>query len=185
MTIYHERAERAANFVAGALNPSECADWESALADPASPESAATAELEGALLALTASIPAVEPPAGIKAALLAAVVPPQGFVFRFTDDAGFRPTPIPGVSFRLLHRDKGRNVVSCLLKLAPGAHLPTHSHRGVEECLVLEGTIFVGQTRMGAGDYQRAEPDSEHVEQWTETGALVYLSAPDDLFLQG
>ena len=114
-----DREELAVNFVAGALTPSERDAWESALNDPASPESAATAEIEGALLALTDAIPAVEPPAGIKFALLAAVAPPQGFVFRFTDDASFRATPIPGVSFRLLHRDKVRNVVSCLLRLAP------------------------------------------------------------------
>jgi len=36
---------------------------------------------------------------------------------------------------------------------------------------------------MKAGDYQRAEADSDHVEQWTDTGALLYLSAPADLFV--
>jgi len=35
---------------------------------------------------------------------------------------------------------------------------------------------------MRAGDYQRAEADSDHVEQWTDTGALVYLIGPEDLF---
>ncbi len=33
-----------------------------------------------------------------------------------------------------------------------------------------------------AGDYQWAEADSDHVEQWTDTGALVYLIGPEDLF---
>ena len=146
-------------------------------------ESSETAEFEAAFLALAASIPPVEPPPAIKAAVLGAIATPKGFVFRFAGEASFRPTPTPGVTFRLLHRDKSRGVVTCLLRMAPGARLPAHSHRGAEECVVLEGTILVGPTRMRAGDYQRAEADSDHVEQWTDTGALVYLSGPEDLFV--
>lgn len=175
--------DRAAQFAAGSMTGPELVVWRAALDDGQAAELGATADFEPALLVLADTIAPVEPPCAIKTALLEAIAPPKGFVFRFAGEASFRPTPIPGVSFRLLHRDKSRDVVTCLLRLAPGARLPSHSHRGVEECVVIEGTILVGPTRMRAGDYQRAEADSDHVEQWTDTGALVYLSGPEDLFV--
>ena len=177
--------ERAAQYVAGSMTARELGEWESALTGATSGEAHATAELEGALQELTAAWNSVAPPPAVKTALLAAVAPPRGFVLRFADAASFRPSPIPGIALRLLHRDKERDQVTCLLRLDPGARLPPHPHHGVEECVVLEGTVMVGRTRMRAGDYQRAEAESEHVEQWTDTGALLYLSAPGDMFLPG
>ncbi len=177
--------QQAAQYVAGSMTACELAEWELLLTTDGSPESLATTELEGALLELTAGIASVEPPAQLKAGILERIATPKGFVFRFADNASFRPTPVAGITYQLLSRDHEHNRVTCLLRLAPGARLPAHTHPGVEECVVLEGTIIVGQTRMRAGDYQRAEADSEHLEQWTDTGALVYLSSPDDLFLQG
>ncbi len=186
MRAVERTRERAAEFVAGSMTACELAEWESALADPTSAESTASAEFEEALLELANPLDCVEPPPAIKAAVLDAIaVAPKGFVFRFAGDESFRATPIPGVTFRLLHRDKQRDSVTCLLRLAPGARLPAHLHHGVEECVVLEGSVMVGRTRMGPGDYQRAEADSEHREQWTDTGALVYLSGPEDLLMQG
>lgn len=177
--------QQAAQYVAGSMTACELAEWESLLATESFQESLATAEFEGALLALTAGIPPVTPPPELKAAILEQIATPKGFSFRFADHASFRPTPVAGITYRLLSRDREQHRVTCLLRLAPGARLPAHTHPGIEECVVLEGTVIVGQIRMRAGDYQRAEADSEHVEQWSDTGALVYLSSPDDLFLQG
>lgn len=176
-------AQRAALFAAGAMTATEAAHWEAALAVPHSAEYRATAEFEIALLKLSAIIQPVEPPSGILAVLQKEIAPPSGIIFRFASDGRFRPSPTPGVAFKLLHRDKARKVVTCLLRLDAGAYLPSHSHSGAEECLVLEGSILVGHTRMRAGDYQRAESDSEHVEQWTDTGALLYLTTHESLFL--
>ena len=175
--------ERAALYAAGSMTAPELTAWNAALGGSDSPEARATVEFELSLLALTADFEPVTPPPRIKATLLDAIALPQGFLFRFAGEDGFRPTPLPGISYRMLSRDNARERVTCLLKLEPGARLPSHSHKGVEECLVLEGSVFVGQTRMKAGDYQRAEAASEHVEQWTDTGALLYLSAPEDLFV--
>ncbi len=71
--------------------------------------------------------------------------------------------------------------LTCLKRLEPGAVYPSHPHDGPEECLVLDGEIIVGDVRMRKGDYQRAEPNSQHIEQRSETGALIYLSAPMSL----
>jgi anti-sigma factor ChrR (cupin superfamily) len=62
--------------------------------------------------------------------------------------------------------------------VAPGATYPAHPHSGPEECLVLEGDLTAFGVRMTAGDYQRVEPGTEHAEQRSETGALLYLTAP-------
>lgn len=101
-----------------------------------------------------------------------------GIIFQHQRDANYVPTPYPGITMRLLHVDQAGAKFSALLRVEPGAKYPSHHHDGVEECLVLEGSLMVGNTRMVAGDYQRAEPHSEHVEQWTETGALLFINAP-------
>lgn len=103
---------------------------------------------------------------------------PAGIIFQHQRDASFVPTPYPGITMRLLHVDQTGAKFSALLRVAPGAKYPSHHHDGVEECLVLEGTLMVGNTRMVVGDYQRAEEDSDHVDQWSETGALLYINAP-------
>lgn len=64
------------------------------------------------------------------------------------------------------------------MRLDPGAVYPAHEHDGPEECVVIAGELTVGGVRMRKGDYQRAEPGSEHVEQRSEAGALVFLTAP-------
>ncbi len=175
--------EGAALYAAGAMTAPEHAEWEARLTDRASSEAQASAQFEPALLELIADFEPITPPSHLRTALLEAIALPRGFSFRFAKDGDYLPTPMPGITFRLLSLDEERNRVTCLLRLEPGAKLPEHSHSGFEECLLLEGTMFVGITRMNVGDFQRAEADSDHPEQWTDTGALLYLSAPGDLFL--
>ena len=122
--------QQAAQYVAGSMTACEFAEWELLLTTDGSPESLATTELEGALLELTAGVASVEPPAQLKAGILERIATPKGFVFRFADDASFRPTPVAGITYRLLSRDHEHNRVTCLLRLVPGARLPAHTHPG-------------------------------------------------------
>ncbi len=152
------------------------------------PEAAeAIRELEGAVRALAASAGNIAPPPELKSALLAKLpvhgksAAPAGLSFQFAGQGQFRSTPFPGVRVRILNLDRSRKQFTCLMRLDPGAVYPSHAHDGPEECIVLEGEIIVGDVRMKKGDYQRAEPDSEHIEQRTETGALIYLTAPMSL----
>jgi quercetin dioxygenase-like cupin family protein len=71
--------------------------------------------------------------------------------------------------------------------MAPGTSLRGHDHDDhgdVEECLVLEGELNVGEDVMRAGDYQRALPGSEHAEQHSRTGALLYFSGTLDFLVR-
>lgn len=132
---------------------------------------------------LAAAIAPVEPPAGAKAALFTRVSAPpsDGPRFRFAGDGAFVPTPFPGMTIRMLNLDRERKQFTAMIRLEPGATYPGHAHDGPEECVVLEGELLVGGVRMKAGDYQRAEPGTEHADQWSDTGALLYVSGPASL----
>jgi quercetin dioxygenase-like cupin family protein len=133
------------------------------------------------VLDLLAEAPAVVPPSQIKEGILAALDPPPGYTIRTKNDAEFQPTSSPGVSIRLLSVDRTRKQFSCLLRFAPGARLAGHPHSVAEECIVLEGALYVGGVRMEAGDYQRVEAGVNHVVQWSDTGATAFITAPLDL----
>jgi anti-sigma factor ChrR (cupin superfamily) len=71
-----------------------------------------------------------------------------------------------------------------LVRMAAGTSYPGHRHARAEECLVVQGDLHVGDDLvMHAGDFQRAEPGSVHVPQWTERGCLLLVtsSVDDDL----
>lgn len=128
-------------------------------------------------VALAAVVPPVAPPPGVKATLFARIDPP-GPRFQFAGDGAFVPTPYPGMSIRVLNVDRPRRQFTALIRLEPGGRYPSHPHDGPEECVVLEGELLVGGVRMKAGDYQRAEPGSAHADQWSDTGALLFVTGP-------
>lgn len=175
----------AALYLAGALPDDEARAFVDRLAAGWPAGEAALRDLTGAVRALTDVEPAA-PPTAIKGRLLAALdarsIP--GVTFRFREDDGFVRSRFPGIALRMLHLDPSRRQFTCLMRLDPGAVYPGHAHDGPEECLILEGEILVGDVRLRAGDYQRAEPGSDHIVQRTETGALLYLTAPLSLLEQ-
>ncbi len=84
---------------------------------------------------------------------------------------------IPGISFKVLHRDAAGRASSLLARLQPGVTMPPHVHGANEECLVLEGEITFGDFTVRAGDYHFAPKGSEHQTLTTRTGALLFLRA--------
>lgn len=88
-------------------------------------------------------------------------------------DEGRWKTVLPGVHMKTLHADRtGR---SFLLRLDPGAILPSHAHDGDEECVVLSGALYLGDFRVGTGDYHLARNGSTHGDIHAPNGALVFL----------
>lgn len=82
----------------------------------------------------------------------------------------------PGIDIKLLRREAGS--VSYLLRMAAGMRIPAHDHADDEECLVLEGDIWLGKTHAFAGDYHLARRGIPHGELHTETGCLLFLRGP-------
>lgn len=169
--------EHAALYLAGALPEEVQAAFEAQLGAGWPEGERALRELAPAIQAFADDVVPVLPPPGVKTALLAKLTGPK-CEFAFADGGAFVPTRFPGVTMRLLHFDKTRRQFSAFMKIAPGAKFPTHHHDGPEECVVLHGELIVGSVRMRAGDYQRADADSEHDVQWSETGAMAFVTAP-------
>ncbi|NJD06924.1 MAG: cupin domain-containing protein [Methylococcaceae bacterium] len=106
--------------------------------------------------------------------LLGGILPlagPEGTTVRGAGDGWIEIAP--GVTVRELWGEGGR--WSRYYRLQPGARLPEHGHRQDEECMVLEGEIYLGDILLLAGDYQLAPPGSRHRELTTDAGALLFV----------
>lgn len=82
----------------------------------------------------------------------------------------------PGISCKLLATDTEEHVVSMLVRLAPGADYPAHTHAGVEELHLLDGELWIDDRKLYPGDYNRAEPDTVDKRVWSETGCTCLLT---------
>jgi hypothetical protein len=81
----------------------------------------------------------------------------------------------PGLFCRVLATEADDGRVSLLVRLAPGAEYPPHTHAGVEELYMLEGELLVNDQKLHAGDYLRSEPDTADRRVWSETGCMGVL----------
>ena len=81
---------------------------------------------------------------------------------------------LPGVSIKVLHRHG--DMMSYLLRMAPGAVIPAHRHPCEEECVVLEGSIHIGDVHLDAGGFLLVHEGVLHGELVAEEdGAVLYL----------
>ena len=80
-----------------------------------------------------------------------------------------------GIECKLLATDTQRHHVSMLVRLAPGASYPGHTHAGVEELHLLEGELWIDQRKLVPGDYNYAAPGTGDDRVWSETGCTCVL----------
>jgi hypothetical protein len=64
---------------------------------------------------------------------------------------------------------------SCMVRMAPGSSVGSHLHPMDEECVVLEGSLCIGDLELKAGDFHVGRGGSTHELTTSATGALVYL----------
>ena len=81
----------------------------------------------------------------------------------------------PGIECKLLATDTERHRVSMLVRLAPGAHYPGHTHAGVEELHLLGGELWIDECKLFPGDYHYGAPGTGHDRVWSETGCTCIL----------
>jgi anti-sigma factor ChrR (cupin superfamily) len=81
----------------------------------------------------------------------------------------------PGISCKLLSRDAGTDLVSMMVRLAPGVAYPAHKHAGFEQLHLLDGELWIGDRKLYAGDYNAAQAGSTDVLVWSETGCTCVL----------
>ena len=90
----------------------------------------------------------------------------------------------PGIACKFLATDAETARVSMLVRLAPGAEYPPHTHAGVEELHMLEGELMVDDKKLQAGDYLRSEPGTTDRRVWSETGCTgVLITSSRDALL--
>jgi len=81
----------------------------------------------------------------------------------------------PGIECKLLATDAIRQRVSMLVRLAPGASFPAHTHAGVEELHLLDGELWIDERKLFPGDYNYGAPGTGDARVWSETGCTCLL----------
>jgi quercetin dioxygenase-like cupin family protein len=90
----------------------------------------------------------------------------------------------PGIECKLLATDTARHRVSMLVRLAPGARYPAHTHAGVEELHLLDGQLWIDERQLFPGDYNYGPPGASDERVWTETGCTCLLvTSTNDVLL--
>jgi ChrR-like protein with cupin domain len=92
-------------------------------------------------------------------------------------------TVAPGIECKLLAADSERHRISMLVRLAPGASYPAHTHAGVEELHLLDGELWIDDRKLFPGDYNYGAPAAGDDRVWSETGCtcLLVTSTKDTL----
>jgi hypothetical protein len=83
----------------------------------------------------------------------------------------------PGVTIKLLRRNAVTESMTAFIRMQPGAALEAHPHLQSEECLILEGEIFIGAHRLCAGDMHVAAAGTVHSPVTSPRGALMLVRA--------
>jgi anti-sigma factor ChrR (cupin superfamily) len=77
------------------------------------------------------------------------------------------------------------DVVSMLVRFAAGASVPDHAHALDEDCLVLQGEMFLGDILLRTGDYQLAPAGGSHFGETSDVGVLFFFHGALDPVLKG
>ncbi|MFL6256503.1 MAG: cupin domain-containing protein [Pyrinomonadaceae bacterium] len=197
-TVDEETAGRAALYALGALEGEEAREFEEHLAAGCAACEAELREFETVAGDLGLAAPEAEPPAPVRARLLALVSEDggdsgaersdglnlsrdaaPGFLVLRAGEGRWRPTDDAGVSFKLLFADRERGTLTTLVRMEPGSRIRSHRHLGVEQCLVLEGDVRSGHVGMTAGDFNCSMPGSVHEELMSDGGALLLIVSPE------
>ena len=69
-----------------------------------------------------------------------------------------------------------------LVRLAPGATYPAHTHADVEELHLLDGELWIDERKLLPGSYNRGVPGASDEYVWSETGCTcVLLTSTKDI----
>jgi predicted ChrR family anti-sigma factor len=92
----------------------------------------------------------------------------------------WRKTPFAGVDAKILYVDPESKNITSLLRMQPGSKYPAHHHAGVEQCIMLEGSVRIGTITMERGDFGFAAAGSNHSVIETDGGCLMVLISNQD-----
>jgi anti-sigma factor ChrR (cupin superfamily) len=122
---------------------------------------------------LAGSLDPVQPPPSVKRAVMAAICAP-GRVIRANEGKWYRQPP-DGITVKPLAVDEARGLVTLLMKFEAGAVYPPHDHHGAEQSFVVTGSCRIGELRLFAGDFHRADAGSQHDAVISDDGCTLLL----------
>jgi quercetin dioxygenase-like cupin family protein len=93
------------------------------------------------------------------------------------------PDFAPGIRRRVLWQRDGQ--AAMLYHAEPGASVPLHTHGHDEECLMVQGELFLDDTLLQEGDYQLAPAGTGHHITETDTGVVLYAHSDLELKFVG
>jgi quercetin dioxygenase-like cupin family protein len=99
--------------------------------------------------------------------------------FTVRDEAAGWPEYAPGIRRRVLWQHEGQ--AAMLYCAQAGTSVPLHTHGHDEECLMLQGELFLDDVLLQQGDYQLAPAGTGHRVTETDTGAVIYAHGDLDL----
>lgn len=93
------------------------------------------------------------------------------------------PSPFPGIEQKVLYNDAATGMSTVLVKMAPGSKVPLHTHMGIEQAYVLEGSVVDHDGEVTAGNYAWRDSGNTHVNH-APNGALVlgFFTRPNVFF---
>ena len=91
----------------------------------------------------------------------------------------------PNVWVKVLRQDLHNKKQTALFRVLPGGVVPAHAQTHDEECLVLEGEVFIGEHRIGRGDLHVAGPGPGQRDITTRTGAMLMVRSETPLQRKG
>jgi len=150
-----------------------------------------TAQFESVADTLALNVVPVVPRASLRERLLARVEghtdvrldPFKGLTFVKASEGAWQEIA-PGVSAKVLFLDPVSRRATALVRMAPGSRYAPHRHAEAEELYVLEGGCFCGGRELTAGDYHRAEAETEHHDTSSDEGCLLLvISSPQNEML--
>ena len=80
-----------------------------------------------------------------------------------------------GIFVKPMFQNQQQGTSTYMVKMIPGARFDLHRHRGVEECMMIEGDFHVDGKILGPGDYHCALPGSIHERPYTVGGTLFLV----------
>ena len=195
---HEEMTQRASLYVLGALSLSEARAFEEHLAEGCELCASELQSFEEVALQLALSAPEAEPSAAVRERLLSLVSeeePEPGSAAAAASNIASSPLVTlrvdegewykvsDGIKIKQLFLDKQSGMVTTLVKMKPGTHIPQHRHRGIEQCYVIEGDFHAANQSLGAGDFHCAPEGSVHEPVYTINGALLLIIAPEGYYM--
>src|SRR5437763_13685812 len=81
----------------------------------------------------------------------------------------------PGIECKLLATDTQRHRVSMLVRLAPGASYPAHTHAGIEELHLLDGELWIDERKRSEERRVGSERGAGGERDWRKKGSTCVL----------